>query len=128
MYELAEFGQSVVDDGRLKNLRELLGWSLNAMAEALQTSPQVYSSWESRPEIKLWKRTADRVGRFYVTAHLVLDDVLATNMRLGDYVPFHMAASQLGVPQEVLLQRHRAGELPAEDLGLLGLWVPRSAL
>lgn len=129
MYPYAELGQEVVDDGRLEALRKLLRWSLNAMAEALHTSPQTYSTWERRRDkIKLWPASANRVGQFYTQAHIVLNQLIAENVFLGGMVPFHLAASQLGLPQEVLLERHRAGELPAEDLGILGLWVRKEDL
>ena len=129
MYPHAELGQEVVDDGRLEALRRLLRWSLNAMAEALHTSPQTYSTWERRrDQIKLWPASANRVGQFYVQAHVVLNHLLADGINLGELGPFHVAASQLGLPQEVLLERHRSGELPAEDLGILGLWIHKDDL
>jgi transcriptional regulator with XRE-family HTH domain len=128
MYEFAELGQKVISQGLLKQLRERLGWSMNAMAEVLHASPQTYTSWERRPDIRVWPASADRVGRFYQAAQIELDLLQAEGVDLKELIPFHWAASHLGVPQEVLLERHRAGELPAEDLGILGLWIRRENL
>lgn len=128
MYPHADLGQEVVDDGRLEALRKLLRWSVNAMAEVLHTSPQTYSSWERRRNIKLWPASADRVGKFYIQAHQVFSYMLEEGVSLHELIPFHVAASQMGLPQEVLLERHRSGELDAEDLGVLGLWVRKADL
>jgi transcriptional regulator with XRE-family HTH domain len=128
MYEHAELGRRVIVSGELKTLREVLNWSMHAMAEALHVSPQTYATWEQRPSIRVWPASADRVGRFYTAAWQVISELEDEGVSLGDFVPFHMAASQLGVPQEVLLERHRNGALPAEDLGILGLWIDRNHL
>jgi transcriptional regulator with XRE-family HTH domain len=129
MYPYADLGQEVIDDGRLEALRRLLRWSLNAMAEVLHTSPQTYSTWEKRrDQIKLWPASANRVGQFYVQAFQVIGQLLTEDIDLSKLVPFHVAASQLGLPQEVLLEQHRSGELYAEDLGILGLWVRKEDL
>jgi transcriptional regulator with XRE-family HTH domain len=129
MYPHADLGQEVVDDGRLKDLRMTLKWSLNAMAEVLHTSPQTYSTWERRrDQIKLWPASANRVGQFYVQARQLMGQLADEGIDLGDLIPFHVAASQLGLPQEVLLERHRNGELNAEDLGILGLWIRKEDL
>ena len=99
------------------------------MAEVLHTSPQTYSTWERRRDkIKLWPASADRVGKFYVQAYQVIGQTLDDGINLGELIPFHLAASQLGLPQEVLLEQHRSGDLHAEDLGILGLWVRKEDL
>jgi hypothetical protein len=43
----------------------------------------------------------------------------------GTLVPLHIAASTLGLPQEVLLQWYRNERFEAVDLGILGLWIHR---
>jgi transcriptional regulator with XRE-family HTH domain len=129
MYPHADLGQEVVDDGRLKDLRLMLDWSLNAMAEVLHTSPQTYSTWERRRnQIKLWPASANRVGQFYVQAHQLICQLADEGVDLGQLVPFHVAASHMGLPQEVLLERYRNGEIDAEDLGILGLWIRKKDL
>lgn len=118
MTDHADLGREVVKDGRLTLLRNRLGWSRNAMAEALLTSPITYSAWEAYPGTRLWESTAERVGAFYEAATGILETVDVSGM-----VPFYYLASDLGIPQEELMRRYRRGEYQAEDLGTLGLWI-----
>lgn len=118
MTDHAELGRAVVKDGRLTALRERLGWSRNAMAEALLTSPITYSAWETNPNTRLWQSTAERVGAFFEAAEGTLETVNVTNL-----VPFYYLASDLGIPQEELMRRYRDNVYQAEDLGVLGLWI-----
>lgn len=116
--ELTELGREVIKDGRLSDLRERLGWSRNAMAEALLISPITYSAWEASPDTRLWQSTAEKVGAFYEAAMIVLE-----TFDMTDLVPFYFLASDLGIPQEELMRRYRDGKYAAEDLGPLGLWI-----
>ena len=121
MTDHAELGRAVVQDGRLAQLREQLGMSRNAIAEALLTSPITYSSWEAYPDTRLWNSTAERIGAFYESVTAILETVDISSM-----VPLYYLASELGIPQEELMRRFRAGEYHAEDLGPLGLWISQS--
>ncbi len=118
-------GRAIVATGGLQLLRERLGLTRSAMAELLHTSGPTYSSWERRPEIKLWPDTAARIGRFYDQAWRVLDQL---EEELDDLIPFHVAATQFGLPQEILLRWYRDGQIPAVDLGILGPWLHKDDL
>lgn len=120
MTDHANLGRKVLKDGRLTALRDRLGWSRNAMAEALLISPITYSAWEAYPDTRLWSSTAKRVGAFYEAASGILETV-----DVSDMVPFYYLASILGIPQEELMRRYRNGDYHAEDLGSLGLWISR---
>lgn len=120
----AELGQEVVSDGRLRDLRMILGLTRNAMAELLHTAPLTYSSWEQRP-VRLRPDTAQRIGRFYVSAQRGLELLREDGLEIRELMPFHVVATQLGVPQEQLLRRYREGEVHAIDAGILGLWIKR---
>jgi hypothetical protein len=125
--EAVALGREVVQDGRLKSLRESLGLSPNAMAELLYTAWPTYRAWESRP-VNLRKETAARVGRFYQHATLQLQDLDHYGINIRDMVPFHIVATLLGIPQEQLFNRYREGRFEATDLGLLGLWMLKTDL
>jgi transcriptional regulator with XRE-family HTH domain len=124
---MIDLGREVVADGRLKILRESLGLTRNAMAEFLHTAPLTYSSWEKRP-VTLRPQTADRIGRFYISAMRSLDAMMDAGHDPSKLIPFHLVATQLGIPQEQLLHRYREGQIEAIDAGILGLWVQRSVL
>jgi transcriptional regulator with XRE-family HTH domain len=119
-------GRAVVADGRLKQLREDLGITRRAMAELLHTNLMTYSTWERRPETSLRRATAGRVGRFFYVAEAEL--ALLREHGIVDMLPFHVVATQLGLPQELLLQWYRDGRFEAVDAGILGLWLHRSDL
>jgi hypothetical protein len=120
-------GRAVVHDGRLKTLREDLGLTRNAMAELLQTAWPTYDTWEQR-QVTLRKETAERVGRFYAYAIEELEMYAEQGISFTNLVPFHVVATLLGIPQEQLLYRYRAGQVSAVDGGLLGLWVSKEEL
>lgn len=122
-----ELGRAVASDGRLATLRGQLGLSRAAMAELLHTSTIVYASWEERA-VKLWPQTAERVGRFYRIATLELTILEDDGITLSKLMPLYLAASTIGVPQELLLSWYRKGDFEAVDLGVLGLWIARDDL
>lgn len=124
--EAVALGRAVVGDGRLRQLRETLGVTRRAMAELLHTNLMTYATWERRPETNLRRATAERVGKFYHLAHVELE--LLREAGIEDVVPFHVVATQLGLPQELLLEWYRNGRFDAVDAGILGLWVHRSDL
>lgn len=116
-------GRSVVADGRLKQLREDLGITRRAMAELLHTNLMTYANWERRPDTNLREATASRVGRFFYLAQKELQ--LLQEAGLVNMLPFHVVATQLGLPHELLLEWYREGRFEATDAGILGLWVRR---
>ncbi len=113
----------MIQGEHLKALRERLGLTRNAMSDLLDVSPITYASWETRDDVRVWKETAVRVGRFYESAIKALDLAEEEGMNLAGMVPFHLLATHLGIPQEILLARYRASKVPAFDAGILGLWV-----
>jgi len=116
-------GREVIRSDRLRRLRERLGLTRNAMSELLHVSPITYASWEDRDDVRVWRSTAVRVGTFYERALDALRFLKEAHVDLTGMVPFHLLATQLGIPQELLLARYRDGEIPALDAGILGLWV-----
>lgn len=124
----AELGRAVVADGRLKTLRERLRITRSAMAGLLHTNMVTYADWERRPTVNLRPRTAERVGRFYHLATQELDLLAEYGLDVDNLVPFHVVATLLGVPQEVLLQWYREEKFTALDAGILGLWISRQDL
>lgn len=119
-----QLGREVVSDGRLKELRLALGLTRNAMAEILRTAPLTYTSWENRP-VNLREETASRIGRFYKSARRGLELLEEEGVPISELMPFHMVATQLGLPQEVLFRRYRDGEIHGIEAGILGLWLRR---
>lgn len=120
--EMVAVGRKAVASGKLQRLREKLALSRNAMADMLYTAPATYASWESG-SVTLRPHTAERVGRFMVSAEAQLKDLREHKIRIANLIPFHIVARELGVPNELLFKRYREGLFPAEDLGILGLWV-----
>lgn len=119
-------GRTVVADGLLRELREDLGLTRAAMAELLHTSPITYATWENRPTtVRLWPSTAERIGRFYSGAQTVISQLEGEGIHLKNLLPLHLAATQLGLPQELILKWFREGRFEAVDLGILGLWIER---
>ena len=121
--QLETRGREVIAAGLLTQLRTQLGLTRNAMSELLHTSPITYATWEDRPDVRVWRETAVRVGRFYHRAMEELATLASAGIDLTGLMPFHLAATALGVPQELLLRRYRDGEVDAVDAGLLGLWI-----
>jgi hypothetical protein len=125
--EAVRLGREVVLNGNLKRLRTELGLTANAMAELLYTAWPTYKTWETRP-VNLRARTAARVGLFYHNAQIQLKMLDEDGLNIRDMVPFHMAATLLGIPQEQFFYRYRAGEFEGADMGILGLWVHQADL
>ena len=123
-----ELGREVVRTGRLQELRARLGLTRNAMADLLHTSYPTYTSWENRATINLWPSTADRVGRFYRVAMEEARLMEEAGFPLGQLVPFRVASTLLGLPQEMFLRMYRDGEVAAVDAGILGLWLEKTEL
>jgi len=126
--EDVRLGREVVAEEKLKPLRLQLGLTRSAMAELLHTSMFTYSSWELRPEITLWPSTAARIGRFFTAANNQLKILELENIAIKELVPLHIAASMLGIPQELLFQWYREEKFEAVDLGILGLWLYRDEI
>lgn len=126
MSEDEELGRTVVREGLLLPLRMRLGLSSSAMAVLLYASPITYKAWELRPETRVWGATAGKLGRFYRAAMAQMLAADEEGIKLEDKIPFHLAATLLGVPQELLLRHYREGRVPATDMGLLGLWVDKA--
>ena len=125
MIEHEERGRAVVANGDLRRLRDRLGLTRTAMAELLHTSTLTYTGWESRPDRTLWPSTAERIGRFYTQAERALNEL---DEDLGELLPFYLAATYAGLPQEILLRFYREGKVLGVDLGILGLWLHRDDL
>lgn len=123
-----ELGRAVVADGRLKALRERLGITRSAMSELLYTNMVTYADWERRPHVKLRPATAERVGRFYHLAIQELDMLEEMGLDSNQLVPFHVVATLLGMPREVLLSWLREEKFTAVEAGILGLWVEKREL
>lgn len=121
-----DIGRRVVETGALQLLRDSLGLSRRVMAEYLHVSFPTYARWEDVTSTQLRQETAARVGRFYQAALRELAILEDEAIQLRELMPLHEAARVLGIPQEVLLRRHRSGEFEGEDLGILGLWLRRS--
>jgi DNA-binding XRE family transcriptional regulator len=123
-----ELGRYVVREGLLQQLRAQLGLTRNAMAELLHTSYPTYTSWENRKEINLWPSTAQRLGRFYRIAQHEIELLDEVGIKVYDLVPFHMVATHLGIPQELLFRLYREDKVEAYDTGIMGLWVEKREL
>lgn len=127
--DATKLGQAVVSDDRLMTLRTTLGITRAAMAELLHTSPVTYARWEKEGgNVTLRKATALRVGRFYHAAVKALELIQSYGYDPSELIPFHLVATQLGIPQEQLLERYRNGEVDGIDAGILGLWLHKSDL
>ena len=113
----------MIQSDQLMSLRKRLGLTRNAMSELLHVSPITYASWEDRSDVRVWRSIAIRVGAFYEHALDALSLLEADGLSVAGMMPFHLLATQLGIPQEMLLDRYRDGEIEAVDAGILGLWV-----
>lgn len=122
----AAYGKHIAQSGQLQALRAQLGLSRTAMAVLLYVSPITYVSWETKPNARMWHATAEKIGRFYDAAVLQLQMAEEDGLDLAGLIPFHIAATLLGVPQELFLRKYREGEVTATDLGVLGLWVNKA--
>jgi hypothetical protein len=121
--EWASLGRQVVADGLLQRMREHLGLNRSSMAHLLQTTPTIYTGWETKPDTVLRPHTAARVGRFYHLAMLQLELLEADGIKLSLLIPLHHALNLLAVPQELMMKLYREHKFEAEDLGILGLWL-----
>lgn len=111
---------------QLKQLRELLGLSLHAMAELLYTSQQTYRGWEAGAQPR--KEGRVRIETFIESARAQLDRLSEGGWNLVGLVPLSVASSMLGVPHETLFHAYREDKYHAFDLGILGIWVRNEEL
>lgn len=118
-------GRDLVQYSWLVVLRQRLGFTRSAMAEMLHMSPVTYNRCEDEPDSagRMWKSTAERLGRFAWLAEKTLNELSNENVELSDLTPLHVVATTYGLPQEVMLQWYRRGIIRADDLGILGLWI-----
>ncbi len=126
-------GLGLATSGELRRLRERLGLSRAAMAEYMYLSPVTYTKLEqlegtSEPLPRIWANSAERLSRFTASAQRQLEILDEAGVEIGDLIPLHTAATLLGLPQEVVLHAVRRGEIPGEDLGVLGYWIARDDL
>lgn len=128
MIEMVRLGREVVDDGRLKTLRERLGFSRSMMSELFHVTPVTYTRWEHATGAKLRILVAEKLGRFYRQTAVIMDELEQTGVDVKNLIPIHLVAAAAGVPQELLLSRYREGDFEAVDLGILGLWLHREDL
>lgn len=128
MIDMIRLGREIINDGRLKGLRERLNFSRNLMSELFHVTPVTYTRWENGRGENLRPLVAERIGRFYVNTNDVVDTLTKDGISIGDLVPFHLVAAAMGIPGEVLMGRYRDGEFEAVDLGILGLWLHREDL
>ena len=111
---------------QLKELRDVLGLSLHAMAELLYTSQQTYRGWEGGAQPR--KEGRARIETFIESAHAQLDRLQESGWNLAGLVPLSVASSMLGVPHETLFHAYRDSKYRAFDLGILGIWVGEDEL
>lgn len=129
MFDFIRLGREIIDDGRLKALREQLGFSANVMAELLHISPMTYRNWERGTGERMRPMAAERLGRFFSQASQAAALALGEQgIHLGDLVPFHLVAAAAGMPHEMLLNKCRTGQIDGIELGILGLWLRRTDL
>lgn len=123
-------GREIVLYGRLLDLRQRLDLTRSAMAELLLMSQVTYNRLEAEPEYagRMWKSTAEKLGRFVWLAWLTIDRLQDDGIDISTLMPMSTVAVLAGLPQELLLKWHRTGAILAEDLGILGLWVHRDEL
>lgn len=123
-------GRETVMYGQLATLRDKLGLSRSGMAEILMMSPVTYNRCEDDPSSagKMWRSTAERLGRFVWLAEQTLDRLRDDGIDLTQLMHLPIVATTYGLPQEVLLHWYRSGVIEAEDLGILGLWVHKGDL
>lgn len=117
-------GRNLILTGGLAILRYRLGLTRSAMAEMLHMSPITYNKCEDRDMAgRVWASTAERLGRFCWLAENHLERLHQEGIEVSQLSPLHVLATQYGLPQELILSWYRSGELPAVDLGVLGLWL-----
>ncbi len=118
--------QPVPSPEHLKALRAKLGLSIHAMADLLYTSQQTYRNWETggRPRTE----AADRLRRFVSSVEDQLARLEESGVDVSTLMPLNLAASQLGIPHEILFHTYRDGGFEAYDMGMLGIWVNRDDL
>jgi transcriptional regulator with XRE-family HTH domain len=122
--DIEAYGRRRWENGDLLAMRQKLGLTRNAMAEFLGTSQATYKTWEEGT-VKMQASTFQRIGRFLLHADRQLEWLAGYDVEIADLVPLHAVAGQLGVPNEVLMQRYRDQLFTADDLGILGLWVDK---
>jgi DNA-binding XRE family transcriptional regulator len=123
--EYASIGRIAVKTGELQQLREQLGLSRTAMAEMLFTSVITYTKWEVNPDTILWTDTSVKIGRFLEAARYQMQRLREDGVAVDEIIPLHLAATQLSIPQEVILKLLHEHNFAALDLGILGMWLYR---
>lgn len=118
-----KLGQDVVHDGRLVQLATRLQFSMSQMSELIGVSLTTYVRWVKYPRTVLSQKTAERLGLMYHAAVQEIRWLHEDGVKIDTLVPFYRVATRLGWPHEYLLAKHRSGEIPGYDVGVLGLWM-----
>jgi DNA-binding XRE family transcriptional regulator len=130
--KMGQHGLEIIRSGKLRQLRKELDLTQNHMAMLLYVSPVTYKVWESRGAVgatgKMWNSAAEKVARFYDAATVQLQQARDSGFVLAKMLPLHMAATVLGMPQDLLFRACRVGRVSTMDLGVLGTWVYRAEL
>ncbi len=119
------FGRTVVFEGGLQTLRELLGLTRKSMADILYVALDTYTKWEIDPTTEVWPQNAGRIGRFYRSAMGQVEWLLEEGINPRDIMPISEYAMLHGISQDRIVRAYRDGDIWCLDLGILGLWVNR---
>ena len=126
LVETTRLGRRVVKDGSLAKLRkDLRPVSEHDVRVPPHKPDHVLDVGEETETSDCGRQQPCGSVRFYQQATLALEESPAP---LDKLLPFHLAATLLGIPQELLLSRYRKHEVSGVDLGILGLWIWRDDL
>ena len=125
--EKEKIGRNIIKEGKLEELRKVLGVSRNFMSELLYISATTYRNWVEQPGRgeKMWNKTAARVATFFTEVHAELAALAEDGVELHELMPLYECAQRSASTQEYILSQYRSGTFKGMDLGVLGIWIFR---
>lgn len=123
-----ELGKKLLSTpGALMQWRQSVGLTRNAAADLFGVTIITYRKWERRPVGSPWRKTAESVGRFYRLSNEVVQELSDRGVSMSELMPLREVAARRGLTAEGAFMQYRKGNLPdVLDLGVLGLWLPRT--
>jgi hypothetical protein len=114
--------------GAFKELRGLLGVTLNRMSVITGVNSKTMEGWEAAGQTSTVRAgTAIKIGKIYQEVLRWVAELDQEGVRLTQLMPWHDVARSFGVAPDSyrLKQKCQEGALTCRDLGSLGVYVPR---
>lgn len=127
--DLVKLGYEVVLRGELAALRDKLRMTRNAQARLIGVEGESLRKWETLDRA-MNIETALRIGEWFWGAKKTIEHMTDKHptVSFDKLIPISRAAQYMGIPQNELETLANDGEVRAENLGVLGVFIYRTEM